>query len=161
MNLCFSPPKKDSCHESSFFDEFWSHFGGSEKGRGSILAPFREVVEDLGSVCLDFAAILHDICAFSNIWDIFWDLLKFEHILTYFWRIFAYFGACLCVLRILACTWIFWTYCFGAKSKIIEKIHAWILVFWCFSFWGMFGRNLGQKAKLVKRFIQESQFLDA
>ena len=22
MNLCFSPPKKDSCHESSFFDEF-------------------------------------------------------------------------------------------------------------------------------------------
>ena len=27
----------------------------------------------------------------------FWDLLKFEHILTYFWRIFSYFGACLCV----------------------------------------------------------------
>ena len=47
--------------------------------------------------------------------------------------------------------WIFWTYCFGAKSKIIEKIHAWILVLWCWFFWKIFGGHLGQKNKIVEK----------
>ena len=164
MNLCFSPPKKDSCHESSIFDGFWSDFGGSERGRGSIPAPFREVVEDLGSVCLDFAAILHGICnfcAFSWILGIFFGSFAFwAYFDTFLWH-FCIFRACLCVfaifsmyvdiLDVLLCSqkqnhWkdscmnlsflmLFflgdvWKE-FGAKSKIIDKIHTGISVSWC------------------------------
>ena len=105
MNLCFSPPKKDSCHESSIFDGFWSDFGGSERGRGSIPAPFREIVEDLGSVCLDFAAILHGICnfwAFSWILGIFFGSFAFWAYFDTFLGHFCIFRACLCVFAIFS-----------------------------------------------------------
>ena len=80
---------------------------------------------------------------------------------------FAWWQHCTaCTLE--SCCWRYWeldglanNLIFLMLRKSIGKIHAWILVFWCFSFWGMFGRNLGQTTKLVNRFIQESQFLDA
>ena len=41
-------------------------------------------------------------------------------------------------------------------NEIIEKNRAWILVLWCWFVWNIFGGHLGQKTKLLKRFMHES-----
>ena len=43
-------------------------------------------------------------------------------------------------------------------NEIIEKNRAWILtvVLWCWFVWKIFGGHLGQKTKLLKRFMHES-----